>query len=63
MRREGTKTRGMSFRDSLMKKGFKVDTIVLEKKMVTPNKEVAEILKYLNHFAGYVFKTFKKKLT
>ena len=44
MRREGTKTRGMSFRDSLMKKGFKVDTIVLEKKMVTPNKEVAEIL-------------------
>ena len=24
--------------------GFKVDTIVLEKKMVTPNKEVAEIL-------------------
>ena len=42
--REGTNTRGMSFRDSLTKKGFKVDTIVLEKKIVTPNKEVAEIL-------------------
>ena len=44
MRREGPKTSGMSFNDSLTKKGFKVDTIVLEKKMITPNKEVAEIL-------------------
>lgn len=60
MRREGTKTRGMSFRDSLMKKGFKVDTIVLEKKMVYAEQRSCRDFKYLNYFAGYVFKTFKK---
>lgn len=44
MRKEGTNTKGMSFNDSLTQKGFKVDTIVLEKKMIVPNKEVAEML-------------------
>lgn len=44
MRKEGNSANSMSFNDSLTQKGFKVDTIVLEKKMVTPSKDVAELL-------------------
>lgn len=44
MRKEGSNAKGMSFNDSLTQKGFKVDTTVLEKKMIVPSKEVAEML-------------------
>ncbi|MDD2980809.1 MAG: GntR family transcriptional regulator [Hespellia sp.] len=44
MRKEGSRAKGMSFNDSLTKKGFKVKTTVLEKKMIVPSKEVAELL-------------------
>ena len=44
MRKEGSRSKEMSFNDSLTQKGFKVKTIVLEQKIVTPNREVAEAL-------------------
>lgn len=45
MRKEGSSAKGMSFNDSLTQKGFKVQTTVLEKQLVSPGKEIAELLR------------------
>lgn len=44
MRKEGSKSAKMSFNDSLTQKGFQVETIVLEKKMIPAGREAAESL-------------------
>lgn len=60
MRKEGSRSKEMSFNDSLTQKGFKVKTIVLEQKIVTPNREVAEALDIpLNEKVMY-FKRLRK---
>ena len=45
MRKEGSSAKGMSFNDSLTQKGFKVQTTVLEKELISPSKEIAEWLR------------------
>lgn len=44
MRKEGSVAKGISFNDSLTQKGFKVETVVLKKELIAPNREVAELL-------------------
>lgn len=44
MRKEGSLSKGLSFNDSMMQKGFKVSTTVMEQKMVLPARSVAELL-------------------